>query len=266
MFATTGAQGLVGIAATMDALQSPPSTQSQADVMYHSAIVETARPTSLVIPKTFLQSKSLRERFFVRQTGLVPGGGDAHAYDCGQVFPWTNGQVNGNAIGTFRVLGSCLLSNPVSQSAASFQPNNSVALFSGVNQPVPATNVPFSVPIPVTQINTLGITIDPTSSIFTLPAGNWNVDYAGDVDLNGSSATSNLVFSLCFRINGVNTSPFITSAVPGPNAANTVILHASVSACWFVQSAGTTTVEIRGSASYVVGVADVDSILRFTAV
>jgi len=57
VFAVVGAQGFVGVTGTMDALQATPSSQQQAEVMHHSPIVETARPTGLTFPKTFFGNK-----------------------------------------------------------------------------------------------------------------------------------------------------------------------------------------------------------------
>lgn len=51
VFATQGNQGFVGLAATMDIAQAAPTAQNQADVLYHSPVVETAVPTSIHIPR-----------------------------------------------------------------------------------------------------------------------------------------------------------------------------------------------------------------------
>lgn len=266
VFAAVGSQGLVGIAATMDAIQAPPSNQAQADVLYHSPIVETARPTSLNLPLSFLQSKSLREKFFVRQTGTIPGGADPHLYDCGQIFFWTNGQSNANPIGTIRVVGSCRLSNPASDLTTGFPPNFKVAVFSGTNQPVPATGVTGNIPFPSTLTNPVGITVDATNSIFTLPAGNWLIDFSCDVDLVGVNTTGALIVSTSISVSTTGSSPFITSTNPGPSATNAVAFHAACSQTWFAQSNGTTTVNVRMTVTYPVGVPDIDAMIRFVAV
>jgi len=266
VFASVGSQGLVGIAATMDAIQVPPSTQAQADVLYHGPIVETARPTSLNLPKSFLQCKSSREKFFVRQTGLVPGGADPHTYDCGQVFFWVNGQTSNAAIGTIRVIGECVLSNPASDLSVGFAPNFKVALFSGANQAAAATGVSFFPTFPITFTNPLGITLDVANQVFTLPAGNWLVDFSCDVDNVGANTTGNLTLTASMQVNGANVSPFISSTCPGPLATNTLGFHAGVAIPWFVQSNSLTTVRVNCIATYAAGVCDIDSIMRFTAV
>jgi len=267
VFANVGSQGLVGIAATMDAIQVPPSTQAQADVLYHGPIVETARPTSLSLPKSFLQSKSNREKFFVRQTGLIPGGADPHSYDCGQVFFWVNGQTSNATIGTMRVVGQCILSNPASDLSVGFAPNFKVALFSGANQAVPASGTSFFPAQPVTITNPVGIVQDAAFGTYTLPAGNWLVDWSGDIDNTGTASTINLTITASLQINGANISPFLSNTCTGPNASNTLACHAAITIPWFVQSNGTTTVRVNCTATYAAaGVVDIDSIIRFTAV
>jgi len=272
VFAAVGSQGLVGIAATMDAAQVPPSTQAQADVLYHSPIVETARPTGLSLPKSFLQCKSAREKFFVRQSGFIPGGTDPHTYDCGQIFIWTNGQSNNNPIGTLRVVGSCELSNPSSDLSTGFPPNFNTALFSVISAGVPLSGVTGQVPFTTVQYNTLGITTTSTSTgtIFTLPQGNWNVDFSGDIDVGGVLTTGALVFSAAIvpvgGPPGSSSSPTLSNTVPGPTATNTVTPHAAVSLNWVVPSNGATTVQVNYAVTYPAGVPNIDAMVRFTAI
>jgi len=273
VFATVGAQGLVGIAATMDAVQVPPSTQAQADVLYHSPIVETARPTGLSLPRSFLQCKSAREKFFVRQSGFIPGGTDPHTYDCGQIFLWTNGQANNNPIGTFRVVGSCELSNPSSDLSTGFKPNFNVALFTCVNGAVPASGTLGQIPFATVITNSLGITttgFGTNTCLFTLPAGNWNIDFTADIDIGGVQATGSCVFSTAIVCvggpPGFTPSAPLTSTCPGPNATNTAIIHATVGGNWFIQSNGSTTVQVNYTVIYPAGVPNIDAEIRFTAV
>jgi len=273
VFATVGSQGLVGIAATMDAVQVPPSTQAQADVLYHSPIVETARPTGLSLPKSFLQCKSAREKFFVRQSGFIPGGTDPHTYDCGQIFIWTNGQANNNPIGTFRVVGSCELSNPSSDLSTGFPPNFNVALFTVTNGAVRTTGTLGQVPFDTVVTNNLGIVLtniaQPTA-FFTLPAGNWNVDFVGDIDLGGAPTTESLIFTTAIVVAngppGFTPSPPLSNTCPGPLATNATALHAMSSQSWFVPSNGTTTVQVNYTATYPSGAPNIDASIRFTAI
>jgi hypothetical protein len=263
MFAAVGTQGFVGLSATMDATQAPPSNQAQADVLHHSPIVETAKNTSLVLPRSFLQSKSAREKWFVRQDGFIPGGTDPHTYDCGQLFAWTVGQANTNAIGILRVVGRCLLSNPVTSTSANPQPNFNVSTFSVVNVPVGtsgvAVNFPFSSGVVLT--NPLGITLQ--SSLFTLPAGNYLVDFAGDLD--GSVVGSGLQLGAIISVNGTQLGPFLTATVP-QSATSTFLGHVAISQTGFVQSNGTTTVAIIVNPQYSAGAPNFDGLVRFTAI
>jgi len=263
VFAGAGQQGFVGIAATMDAAQAAPTAQNQADVLYHSPVVETAVPTTIHIPKSFLQSKSLREKFFVRQNGNIPGGNDPHTYDCGQLFVWTNGQANGNQVGLLRVTGSVKLSNPALDFGvtAGALPNYTVSLFSTINFVVPTSGISFLVPFTNAVFNNLGITVDATNTIFTLPPGNFNIDISADVD-GGNAATGLLAQYTCV-VNGANIGPTISSTCP-VSAANTLILHAPGSLNWFIRSNGASTFSLRALAQFT-AVADLDAMIRFTA-
>jgi hypothetical protein len=264
MYAVQGQQGMVGISATMDAAQTPPSTQPQADTMYHSPVVETAKPTSLSLPKSFMQSKSIREKFFVRQSGLIPGGASPHDYDCGLIFPWTNGQINTNKIGILRVVGKCRLMNPQSSASTNAPVNNCVSLFSCVNLIAGASGVTNLFPLgSVTQINPLGITfvVSNNGTLFTLPAGNYNIDFVGDADQSVVSA--GIILTCGIQINGANVSPYITNT-SYPSSA--VIGHAASSLTWFVSSNGTTTVGVAYVATYPSGAPNLDGMIRFTAI
>jgi hypothetical protein len=264
VFATTGQQGFVGISATMDAAQAAPTAQNQADILYHSPIVETAVPTSISIPKSFLQSKSLREKFLVRQNGNIPGGNDPHTYDCGQLFVWTNGQVNNNQVGLLRVTGLVKLSNPALDFGvtAGALPNYTVSLFTNINFVIATSGVSFLVPFINSVFNNLGITLDATNTIFTLPPGNFNVDISADVD--ATSATAGLLAQYTSVVNGANVGPTISCTCP-TSATNGLSLHAPGSLSWFVRSNGASTFSLRCLASFSAGTADVDAIIRFTA-
>jgi hypothetical protein len=265
-FSTQGQQGFVGICATMDIAQAQPNSQQQADIMYHSPVVETSFPTNLKLPKSFLQCKSVREKFFVRQNGNIPGGNDPHTYDCGQVFIWTNGQANTNQVGLFRVTGSVKLSNPALDFGvtASALPNYTVSLFSVINAPAAATGIPWFVPFTTINFNNLNITQDGTSSVFTLPPGNFNVDVSLDTDLSAAGNAAGLYCQYQLYVNGLVTSPPVSCTCP-ISATNTLTLHAPGSINWFVRSNGATTVQLRTVTTYGAGAADVDAMIRFTA-
>jgi len=262
-FATVGSQGLVGISATMDAAQAPPSSQPQVDVLFHGPIVETAHPTHLDIPKSFLQSKSKREKFMVRQNGFIPGGASVHDYDCGLVFPWTSGQANTSQIGTLRVIGEVLLSNPLLDTS-SFPPvNNSVAVFQGQNVACGSSGSVTMLSLPVITSNPFGIT-QPTTFEYLLPAGNYNVDFWSDLDLSGAP-TAGAVYSLDFYVNGTAVSPFLSASYPA-SATATGIQHLALAYGAFVQSNGTTTIAFSTTVAYTATTADIDALLRITAV
>lgn len=264
VFAGAGQQGFVGIAATMDAAQAAPTAQNQADVLYHSPIVETAAPTSINIPKSFLQSKSAREKFFVRQNGNIPGGNDPHTYDCGQLFVWTNGQINTNQVGLLRVTGSVKLSNPALDFGvtAGALPNYTVSLFSNINFIIALSGASFLVPFPTAVFNNLGITLDATNTIFTLPPGNFNIDVSADVD-GGASLTTGLLAQYTCVVNGANVGPTISCTNP-VSATNGLVLHAPGSLNWFIRSNGSSTFSVKANATFT-GSADIDAMIRFTA-
>jgi len=264
VFAPQGVQGFVGLCATMDAAQAAPTAQNQADIMYHGPIVETAVPTSITIPKSFLQSKSLREKFFVRQNGNIPGGNDPHTYDCGQLFNWVDGQANNNQIGLLRVTGSVKLSNPAFDfgALAGALPNYTVSLYTNTNFIIAASGVSFLVPFINAVFNNLGITVDATNTIFTLPPGNFNVDVSADVDAT-TGFTTGLIAQYQSVVNGANVGPVVSSTCP-ISATNTLPLHGAGSLNWFVRSNGSTTFSLRCLANFT-GVADIDAMVRFTA-
>jgi hypothetical protein len=263
VFATQGTQGFVGISVTMDPAQAAPINQTQADIMFHAPVVESAVPTSISIPKSFMQSKSLREKFLVRQNGNIPGGNDPHTYDCGQLFQWTNGQVNNNQIGLLRVTGSVKLSNPALDfgAAASALPNYTVSLYTVVNFAIATSGTAFLVPFGTVNFNNLGVTVDATNTIFTLPPGNFNVDISADVD--GNTPTTGLAAQYTCVVNGVGVGPVISNTCP-TSATNGLTLHAAGSLNWFIRSNGFTTFSLRCLATFS-GTADIDAMIRFTA-
>jgi hypothetical protein len=200
VFATVGAQGFVGVTATMDALQATPSSQAQSEVMYHSPVVETARPTGLTLPKEFLLTKSLRERFFVRGNGILPPGAEPHLFDCGQVFIWTNGQANTNQIGEFRVIGSCKLMNPVLETSVNPPPQfNSSQFINSALTPLASTvgNVlAFADSTPAHgYVNALGII--QAGGSFVPQAGNYLVS----AEANFASSGNSTLFQLSIQKN-----------------------------------------------------------------
>jgi len=171
VFATVGAQGFVGVSATDDALQAPPSSQQIAEVYLHSPIVETAKPTSLCLKKQFMES-STKQLHFVRPNGLIPGGGDPHLYDAAQFFFWTSGQANTNQIGEIRVTGKCLLCNPVLETSTNPAPQFQVGSF---QQPNTTTNLATTVStiLPLATVGAIGLVIPNNAGTFTPPVGNY---------------------------------------------------------------------------------------------
>jgi len=259
-FATQGQQGFVGISVTPDAQQAPPTSQSQAEIMTHSPIVETANKTNLQIPKSLLEPVN-RDKRLVRGL-LMPGGGDPQTYDSGQVFNWTAGQVNGNQIGEIRVTGRVMLVNPILEPSAAFKPNFKVAVFQTVNAPVALTGVGFQVSwaaVPV--VNGAGVVLSPSLTTFTLPKGNYLVDWTVDVDENVNN--QQLIATSSLEVDGVQTSPFITQSSATMLAG---VSHVALSGTWYVQSLGTTTVDLFMIATYPGGVPTIDGMLRFVAI
>jgi len=254
MFATVGAQGFVGLTATMDALQSPPSSQAQAEVMHHSPIVETAKPTSLTLPKEFLLTKSSRERFFVRQSGIIPGGADAHLYDCGQIFIWTSGQANTNQIGELRVVGSVRLSNPSLETSTSVPPQFMVAAFTTNASEATANNVYQVVAFATSVANGIGAVN--TAGSFVLPVGNYIID--AYVNWNGTAITGT---ALDPQKNGASIIPLAYQ--PAENAPGGPIYVSMFPL--FYTSNGTDTFRIRAVSSQT-GAGTLYGVLRIVAV
>jgi len=263
VFATVGAQGFVGISATMDAAQAPPSNQAQAEILHHSQIVETAKICSLKLPKSFLQSKSLREQFFVEQNGTVPGGSDPHTYICAQAFVWTNGQANTNQIGEVRVTGKLRLTNPALEQSLAFQPNYNAAMFSITSVVPAASGTPANVPFTNTNtgaitgvVNGLGITL--SGGAMTLPPGNYIYVFTSDLD---NSSNTNTIWTVTANasVNGgafSNVSPSISCSV---GAITGVFQHNPVAITGFIASNGSTILQFIGNAIYGAGAADIDA-------
>jgi len=262
VFATVGAQGFVGVTGTMDALQATPSSQAQAEIMHHSPVVETARPTGLTFPKEFLLTKSLRERFFVRPNGSIPGGADPHLYDCGQVFIWTNGQANTNQIGEFRVTGSCKLMNPVLETSTNPPPNFEVSQFVANAAEAVTTATPYVVKFadvtpgdgfknPLAIVNTAGS--------FVPPAGNYLIS-ALIVSSNGGNGT------------GFQTQVQKNGAEVVPNARSWFVLPSGAYASWtnnvqaFVSCNGTDAITIVQLNTFSTSTSSVGGSVIFTVV
>lgn len=234
VFAVVGAQGFVGVTGTMDALQATPSSQQQAEVMHHSPIVETARPTGLTFPKTFLETKSMREKFFVRPNGSIPGGADPHLYDCGQVFFWTNGQANTNQIGEFRVTGNVMLINPVLETSTNPSPQFQVSSFvSGATQTF-VTGTPTISLNATAVVNGLGIVN--TAGTFVPPVGNYLVTQQLQFNDNANEL---LTSTMDFLKNSV--SVYAAGALPSTISPTSGVTHeeGNMSSSLFISANGT---------------------------
>jgi len=256
MFATVGTQGFVGITGTMDALQAPPSSQQGCEIMLHSPIMETAKPTALSFPKQFLLTKSQREKFFVRPNGFIPGGADPHLYDCGQVFIWTNGQANTNLIGELRVVGSCKLSNPVLETSTSVPPTFNVAQFTQANT-VTALTSTISIPLPLVNVTVNGLGISNVAGTFTLPVGNYQV--SGEVDFAASGMST--VFTANLQKNGA-TNYVKTYSLP----SGLYPLWSCPVTPYFVISNGTDTFQLQAQTTYSNGATTAGGTLNFNSV
>jgi hypothetical protein len=205
-FADQGKLGFVGISVSDDALQAPPSTQQIAEVFLHSDIVLTSKPTSICVNKKFMES-STKQLHFVRPNGLIPGGADAHLYDCMQVFFWAVGQAAAGQIGEYRVYGHVLLCNPVLE-ASSLAPTNFSAsqLVSSAGEAI-VTATPYTVQFADTTaadgfVNNLQV-VNAAGSLL-LPVGNYYVEGAVRVVVTGGTATSIMVG---LQKNGANVFP-----------------------------------------------------------
>jgi len=257
VFATVGAQGFVGVTGTMDALQATPSSQAQAEIMYHSPIVETARPTGLTLPKEFLLTKSLRERFFVRPNGSIPGGADPHLYDCGQVFIWTNGQANTNQIGEFRVTGSLKLINPVLETSTNPAPQFQASQFTQAAT-VTALVSTQSVNLPLATVTANGLSIVNTAGSFVLPVGSYNV--SGEVDFVASGNST--VFTANLQKNGASNLELNSYSLPsGAYPLWTVPISPN-----FVTSNGTDIFVLQAQSTFSSGATTAGGFLNFVSV
>jgi len=256
VFATVGAQGFVGITGSMDALQAPPSSQQQSEVMHHSQIVETAKSTHLQLPKEFLQTKSARERFFVRPLGLIPGGADPHLYDCGQIFIWTSGQANTNQIGELRVTGSVKLSNPVLEASSSVPPQYNMSSYLQVDT-VTALTSTVAAPLPLATVVVNGLGITQATSNFTLPAGNYMA--TGDVGFIASGNST--VFTGMIRKNG---AAFVTNSFGLPSGAYP--LWTCTMAAFYVSSDGNDVFDLVATSTFSSGVSTAGGHLTFTSI
>jgi len=241
VFATVGAQGFVGISATDDALQAPPSSQQIAEVFLHSSIVETAKATSLCLKKPFMES-STKQLHFVRPNGLIPGGGDPHLYDSAQFFFWTSGQANTNQIGEIRVTGRCLLTNPVLETSTNPAPQFQVSEFSepsNTNAFVTTNDVVLALATVVTNslnvVNTTGTMVPPVGNYMVsgqvnfVMTGNVTV-FSASIEKNGvvvPSATSGLALTTLPSGAYANWSQSIPPVFISCNGTDTIALHAS---------------------------------------
>jgi len=266
VFATVGAQGFVGVTGTMDALQATPSSQQQAEVMHHSPIVETARPTGLTFPKPFLETKSARECFFVRPNGSIPGGADPHLYDCGQAFFWTNGQANTNQIGEFRVIGSCKLINPVLETSTTPSPQFQVSQFVGTAGTGLTTATPVNVAFEVAVgtggvVNALSI-VKSSNVTFTPPVGNYLVEW----EVHSVNTGNGTIFQCELQKNGgfaIGTSGVNQSVVGLPSGAYT---DWTLSQSLYVSANGTDVFNVVANNTFSTGTSTAYGTLRFIAV
>lgn len=260
VFATVGAQGFVTIAATMDATQQSPSTQGQVEIMAHSPVVETAKPTSLTLNKAFLQSVSPRQMFFVRGDGYIPPGTDPHLYDCGQVFVGVTGQANSNAIGEFRVTGKVRLVNPILDQSAYAPPNFQTHLVYQPSSACPASGNPLTIPWSSSSMLCPGITN--TSGTLTLPVGNWIID--ADVSIIDNTVGASCGCTTAFLMNGV--TPVGTIYNGGGAGVAGVPSGPSTHVTWATGSAGGTTVSCFITPVYTSGAPTYLATLRIVAV
>jgi len=217
VFATVGAQGFVGISATDDALQAPPSSQQIAEVFLHSPVVETAKATSLCLKKPFMES-STKQLHFVRPNGLIPGGADPHLYDSAQFFFWTSGQANTNQIGEIRVTGRCLLTNPVLETSTTPPPQFQISQFVANAAEAVTTATPYTIKFAdVTAADGFKnpLAIVNTSGSFVPPVGTYEVIVLV-VSSNSGNGTG---FQTQIQKNGVEVVPNARSWFVLPSGA-----------------------------------------------
>lgn len=259
VFANVGAQGFVGISATMDATQSAPSSQAQAEIMKHSPVVETAVPTTIVLDRKFLESDSPRQLRFVRDNGLIPPGTDPHTYDCGQVFFWTNGQANTNQIGELRVVGKCRLSNPVLDISANAPPNFNISQWNQPSVSGPANGSGLTIPF---SQNVLNCGITNTAGTFTIPVGNWLIDLDVTSTQSAIGTTNYLSTTASLLLNGATLADPMAQVSIG----NTLILCATSMHCsWAIASNGAATVQGQLTSFFGAGSPTYTAAIRFTA-
>lgn len=259
-FATDAVKGWCAIACTMDAKQSNPSSQQQAEIFHNSPVTLIHKPCSIQIPKKFLEESS-NQKHFVRPNGFIPGGADPHLYDCGQFFFWVNLCPNTNNIGELRIKGSVRVYNLVLETSTNSPPNFTVSQFIGNAGELATTAVTLQLLFAdVTPgdgfVNNLGIVN--TAGSFVPPIGNYLVD----IMVKSTNTGNGTLWTMSLDKNGVLAAA-VFPALSLPSGANSVVtLTESVR----VTANGTDAFTVMATNTFSTGTSTLTEMIRWTAV
>jgi len=253
-FNAQGAAGLVILSSLYDAASADPTTKQQ---------IEATDPHVICMPnensclKLAVQGMHpVGEPKFVRGLSL-PGATDIKTYDAGTLYATTQGMAGATEVGELHVRYKGLLYDRILDSSAATAPQNfSVSESFDAAGQVIVTATPF-VP-PLASILTNGLVLPNAAGVFTLPAGNYLVDYKSTIVGAGVLTTN----SLSLQKNGATLANSTVSRIIGAAA---VLSVDTLNGTSFISSNGTDTFNLLVTASFTVTATET-ALIRFVAI
>jgi hypothetical protein len=257
-FATAGTIGKVMINVDLDAADAGPSSKTQVLDTDKRLLMDCmpCENNSIVIPGKIFHPTG--EPKWVRPGGL-PGATDIKTYDAGNIWVTTSGTSdNTTKLGELHLTYVVELSVPILESTTVAPINNSVATFESQSGTISAltTGTVTTIPLATAAFNGLGAVN--TAGLIVLPAGNYLVDWWGEVGYSGAS--TNTVVSLY-----KNGAQFLLddNAFTQTNAA---ALNVQVNGNAFVTVNGTDTISMCITATFSSGTASPGGFMRIVAI
>jgi hypothetical protein len=252
-YATGGQTGEMCIAVNFNASLPQPASQTAALTLEPCDANLPCLPLDIRCPRDQMCKRSNGK--FVR-TGNLPGQSDIKEYDVGNLFVTGEGlsATQFNAARLF-VRYRCRLFTRVNIVNQGAPTNNSVTLFSSVNEASGATTV--NTQMLLATVITNGLNVVNTTGSLTIPAGNYLIDLL--VAAIDTSSNMTLLQATLYK-NGVQFGPTMyESEVGNANAL-------SVSGPFYFTSNGTDTLSLKTTATYSAGVVTFNNNLRITAI
>jgi hypothetical protein len=264
-FATGGQTGSYSLSPCFDAAKGAPGSYTAAlDLCARQPAAIDSPDEPLTYYATYNQMHDDEKVKYVR-TGQLPGQGDIHTYDAGNLFVCAEGlsatQFN---VARLCVRYKCHFYDRIDNASISVPINNSVYFGIDTNTSV-TNNVPyqalFADPITASEPGSYGIGVVNASGVLTPPLGNYLVDVVVGYYNTGENMTEG--FMQLYKNNTVllgATTTVTNVFVDSGTAAE------SLSFSGFLQMNGTDTLKLVSEVSFGGGTQQVQATLRLVAI